>query len=445
MAPSVSTATAAPFDQQPTHNGKITKIINGRLLQNHAIVEGTYLWFQDGKFIHPQSTFFDAQREPDEIIDAKGLLVVPGYVDIQINGAFGIDFSDSDGTPEKLAKDIQKVAKGLFQYGCTSFCPTVVSSFSETYNKVLPLLRPRPGSVQDGAEILGAHIEGPFISKEKKGAHKVETFRTAKRGMAEFDDCYGPELQNTHGTIRIITVAPELEGVRACIPELVKRNMTVSIGHSASKIAQAEEAIAGGATCITHLFNAMQAFHHRDPGIIGVLGSTHLPIPTPETKRHPSPSSSSPSPKNPDPRPFYGVICDGIHVHPNSVKIAYYSHPSGAILVTDAMSAMGLPSGNHSLGGLDVVVDDLNRVYIRGTDTLAGSAITMDACVKNFVKFTSCTIVEALEAATLHPAQLLGIADKKGTLNVGGDADFLFLSDDLSVQRVFVGGEEVRL
>ncbi|KAI9471866.1 MAG: hypothetical protein EXX96DRAFT_597075 [Benjaminiella poitrasii] len=402
------------------HLDDIYKIINARLLINHEIVENSYLWYQNGKIIHPQNLFFSDRRDADEIIDAKGLLVVPGFIDTQINGAYGIDFADSDEPVEVLKKNIDTVAKGLLKYGC---------------------------SAKGGAAILGAHVEGPFISVLKKGAHNQDVFRTAKNGIEDFDAAYGSELKKGCEAVSIITVAPEIEGVCDAIPDLVARGITVAMGHSACRIADAEKAVKQGANSITHLFNAMQAFHHRDPGLIGVLGAADLPIPE-KANRHPAPSNTSPDRSKPDPRPFYGLICDGVHVHPNSVRIAYYSHPTGAVLVTDTLSAMGLPKGDYVLGGKDVEVDEKGGAYVKGTKTLAGSTITIDECVRNFQKFTNCPLVEAIEAATLHPARLLGIDKVKGTLNVGSDADFVFLDDstgEIAVKRVFVAGEEVEL
>ncbi len=181
--------------------------------------------------------------------------------------------------------------------------------------------------------------------------------------------------------------------------------------------------------------------------MIGILGAADLPIPD-TSSRHPEASETSPDRQRPDPRPFYGLICDGVHVHPNSIRIAYYSHPTGAVLVTDTLSAMGLPKGDYILGGSEVEVDENGGAYIKGTKTLAGSTITIDQCIRNFQKFTNCSLVEAIEAATLHPARMLGIDRQKGTLDVGADADFVFLNDangDISVERVFIAGEEVQL
>ncbi|KAI8071479.1 hypothetical protein BC940DRAFT_270260 [Gongronella butleri] len=423
---------------------KLTKVINGKLLLNHQLVENEYLWFQDGKLVDARDMFFRQRKEADEIIDARGQIVAPGYLDIQINGSYGIDFADHDGSEAKLQADIDKVAKGLLQDGCTAFCPTVVTSSPEVYAKVLPLLRARPGKADAYSEILGAHVEGPFISQEKKGAHDVDAIREATRGIVDFDAAYGPELKNEHEAVRIVTLAPEIPGVLETMPHLIERNITVSLGHSAAHVQQAESGVAHGANLMTHLFNAMLPFHQRDPGMVGVLGASDLPAPK-QPDRHPLPSFTSPGTQPlPDPRPFYGLIADGIHVHPNSVRIAYYSHPNGCILVTDALSASGLPPGHYQLGGQDIEVK-AGGAYLKGTNTLAGSTATIDQCVRNFRQFTQCSIVEALEAATLHPAMALGIANRKGSFRPGADADMVFLDDELHLKRVFVRGEEVDL
>ncbi|ORZ06162.1 hypothetical protein BCR41DRAFT_382006 [Lobosporangium transversale] len=422
---------AAALVMSKENEPKVTKIINCRILRDHKIVEKDAIWIQSGKIIDPHKFFWYQKRLPDVVLDAEGLIIAPGFIEAQINGAFGVDFSvpmDHD----IYEKGLLKVNRGLLKYGTTSYCPTIVSSSSSVYHRVLPHLKLRAGSAETGATILGAHVEGPFINKARIGAHELKVLQaSANDGYKNFKEVYGlegetPEAQRKLSDkdlncIKIITCAPELEGVMDTIPDLVKAGITVSVGHSMANISQAERAVENGATFITHLFNAMSQFHHRDPGVIGLLGS-RLDLP----------------------RPYYGLICDGIHVHPNSVKIAYDSHPKGAILITDAMSAMGLPLGNYQLGNMSVTKED-DRVYIEGTETLAGSVITLDACVRNFIKFTHCSLVEALEAVTLHPATLLGIQDTKGVIKPGADADLVFLSDDLYVKRVFVAGEEVDL
>ncbi|KAI8323964.1 Metallo-dependent hydrolase, partial [Martensiomyces pterosporus] len=385
----------------------ITQIHNCRVLRNHAI-EYDDIWFQDGRIINPTSLY--GLRNPDVRVDAKGLIAAPGLVDVQLNGAFGYDFSFNRTDIDKC---LDIVSRGILLQGCTSFCPTTVSSMPETYHDVLPRIGKRPGSLRNGAESLGAHVEGPFMNPKKKGAHELACLRSAPNGLADFDKCYG--LENLRKYVTYMTVAPEVEGVLETIPQLMYEcSIGVSQGHSVATNDIARRAHANGARMITHLFNAMTDFHHRDPGIIGLLGSP---------------------PKSTD--TFYGLICDGIHVHPNTVKIAYSSHPAGAILVTDAMGAMGLPDGQYKLGNMSVDVKPKTDVkgspraaVIQGTDTLAGSIVTLIECVRNFREFTQCSIAEAIDAATLHPAQMLGIEDKKGTLAYGADADIILLTDD---------------
>ncbi|KAF9557823.1 hypothetical protein EC968_007425 [Mortierella alpina] len=346
-----SPSSPEPKTPIPGNEPEVTKIINCRILRDHKIIVNDAIWIQGGKIIDPHKFFWYKKRLPDKVLDAGGLIVVPGFIEAQINGAFGVDFSvPSDG--EIYERDLLKVSRGLLKYGTTSYCPTIVSSSASVYHQVLPHLKPRAGSAKTGATILGAHVEGPFINEARIGAHELKVLQaSAKNGYKDFKDVYGfegatPEAQKIlteeHlNSVKIITCAPELEGIMEAIPDLVKAGITVSV---------AEEAVMKGATFITHLFNAMPQFHHRDPGVIGLLGS-RLDLP----------------------RPYYGLICDGIHVHPNSVKIAYDSHPEGVILVTDAMCAMGLSPGNYQLGNMNVTKEE-DRVYIKGTDTLAGSS-----------------------------------------------------------------------
>ncbi|KAJ1913053.1 N-acetyl-glucosamine-6-phosphate deacetylase [Mycoemilia scoparia] len=402
-----------PAKRPLTPAGNIVQFYNCKVLRNHELVED-YLYIQDGRIIDPRHMFWGKQVTPDITIDCEGCIISPGYIDVQLNGAFGYDFtSDSDCA----AKAADVISKGLLLQGVTSYCPTLVSSEADVYEKVVPHLGPRKGDIHNGAEILGAHLEGPFISPQKKGAHEVTTFTSAPKGLSDFTDRYG--LKNLKEKVAYITVAPEVEGIMDSIEQIKRETgIKVSVGHSMATVSQAEEACRRGCTLITHLFNAQPTFHQRDPGVVGMLGSSEH-------------------------RPYYGIICDGIHVHPNSIKIAYNAHPKGAILVTDAMAAQGLPDGAYKLGQLDVEVTN-GKVVLTGTDTIAGSVATMDECVRNFVKFTGASKVEALENATLHPAEALGIADRKGTLNFGADADFLLLDDDLNVKRVFIDGEEVK-
>ncbi|KAK9764000.1 N-acetyl-glucosamine-6-phosphate deacetylase [Basidiobolus ranarum] len=398
------------------NQGKLLRITNARAIRDGKIVTGEDLYVKDGKFVDGKKINQENHSTSEIVLDAKNAIVSPGYIDIQVNGALGVDFTNPKTS---ISEGLQVVAKFLLKRGCTSFCPTVVSSHPHLYAETLDQFVPHAGSVQYGAEVLGLHLEGPFISAQRLGAHEISTLHTAPNGLEDFERCYNfKEGKTDH--ISLITVAPEVEGVMNAIPQLVKSNLVVSVGHSDATNDQAQEAVEKGATLVTHLFNAMRPFHHRDPGIIGLLVGGGKQ------------------------RPYYGIICDGIHCHPNSVKLAQYSHPGGAVLVSDCASVTGLPSGIYVHGSSNTKVDKTEeRVFVLGTETLAGSVITVDKCVKNFHQYTGCSIVEAIEAATLHPAQVLNITDRKGSLNVGTDADFLFLDDEFNVQRVFVAGEEV--
>lgn len=282
--------------------------------------------------------------------------------------------------------------------------------------QVLPQIKVHSGG-PDGAGVLGLHLEGPFISLEKKGAHPeryLQTFRSG--GMEDLMEAYGG-LEN----VAMVTLAPELPHSQSVVRELSQRGVTVSLGHSVADLSQAEDAVRHGASFITHLFNAMLPFHHRDPGIVGLLTSDQIPAGR---------------------TVYYGMIADGIHTNPAALRIAHRAHPAGLVLVTDAIMAMGLPPGRHTLGQQTIEIQGLHA-YVAGTKTLSGSIATMDMCVRHFRQASGCSVEEALEAASLHPAQLLGISQKKGNLDYGADADLVLLDDGLHVRATYISGEEV--
>lgn len=391
------------------HSSCLVQFKNCTILRDHKLLQED-LWVRNCLIVNPEPIFYQERVTADIRVDCKGAMIAPGYIDLQINGGMGMDFShDVDVIGEAVAK----VAKGVLPFGVTSFCPTIVTSTPDVYHKALSTVQKCNGSV-NGAGNLGLHLEGPFISKHKKGAHKVQLIQDLEEGMEAVNRMYGP-LDN----VAIITIAPELDRQDAVIRALVKRGVTVSIGHSEANLVQGEKAIQQGASFITHLFNAMLPFHHRDPGLVGLLTSNRLP----EEKQI-----------------FYGIIADGIHTHPAALRIAYKTNARGLTLVTDAMSAMGLEAGVHFIGENKVEIFG-KRAVIAGTSTLCGSIATMDSCVRFLQKSTGCSTVEALESASLHPAEVLGIADRKGTLDFGADADFVMLSEDLRVTSTWIAGK----
>uniref|UniRef100_A0A667XU55 N-acetylglucosamine-6-phosphate deacetylase n=1 Tax=Myripristis murdjan TaxID=586833 RepID=A0A667XU55_9TELE len=371
------------------------------------------LWVREGRILDPEKLFFDEQGYADKRVDCGGNIIAPGFIDVQINGGYGIDFSQAS---EDVSGGISFVGKKILEHGVTSFCPTLVTSPPAVYHKVLPNIKVYNGGPH-GAGVLGFHLEGPFISVEKRGAHPEHCLRTFKYGgLQDLMEAYG-SLDN----VAMVTLAPELAKSQSVVQELCQRGITVSLGHSVANLSQAEEAVQHGASFITHLFNAMLPFHHRDPGIVGLLTSDQIPAGR---------------------TVYYGMIADGIHTNPAALRIAHRAHPLGLVLVTDAITAMGLPPGRHTLGQQVIEIQGLHA-YVAGTTTLCGSIATMDMCVRHFKHASGCSVEEALEAASLHPAQLLGISNRKGKLDFGSDADLVFLDDALNIQATYISGEEV--
>ncbi|XP_062137927.1 N-acetylglucosamine-6-phosphate deacetylase [Drosophila sulfurigaster albostrigata] len=385
---------------------QLLQFINCRLVRNHQLIHDD-LWVRDGKIINPEPVFFDEQTKAHRRIDCKGAIIAPGYIDVQINGGYGVDFSYDKDTTEA---GVTKVARGLVASGVTSFCPTLVTSPNDSYHSILPRM---PTLIEGGAGVLGVHVEGPFINPQKKGAHPENCIQTIDKGMATLREVYG-SLER----IKIITLAPEQVRDPSVIRDLVEAGITVSLGHSMGTLNDGERAVRHGATLITHLFNAMLPFHHRDPGLVGLLASDAIPA---------------------GKTIYFGIISDGVHTHPAALRIAYRTHREGLVLVTDAISALGLEEGVHHIGQLPLQVKQ-GKAFIAGTETLCGSIAPMDECVRIFHKATDCSQVYAIEAASLHPAKCLGIEQQKGTLDFDSDADFILLDDELQLLSTWIAG-----
>ncbi len=372
---------------------KTVRLFNCRVLIDHQIQFGE-LWIANGKIIAPQSR---AEKE----INCNGFILAPGFIDLQMNGGFGVDFSTC---PERVCE----VAKRLPQFGVTSFLPTVVSLKRDFYPRTLSCLQPKKGGKKQGSCILGMHLEGPFFNPNQFGAHDPNRICSLDE-VDSLDGFFG----NLEG-VKIVTLAPELNGAFRTIERLRERKIVVSIGHSNATFDETLFAFNCGCTFVTHLFNAMRPFHHRNPGIVGaVLTRENV---------------------------FFSIIADGFHLHPASICLAWRCNPRGLVLITDAIEAFGLPPEGCRLGSMDLDIID-GRAFIKGTNTIAGSIISLDAAVRFFRSCTGCSCVEALEAASLRPAQVLGIEHCKGTLKIGADADFILLDDDLFVKCCFIAGE----
>lgn len=366
--------------------------IGGSVLRSNGEVVPSTLEIENGKII----SICDGKSAASDISTAG--VIAPGFIDLQVNGAYGFDFTDDP-------KSISTVAKRLPETGVTGFLPTRITSAIDSYADWLQIAE-ESMKQQTGAQVLGFHLEGPFFNLLKKGAHNPSLVRTS----IELGDL---DHYAASPAVKIATLAPELPGALEAIATLREKGIIVSAGHSNATFEQATAGFAAGISWGTHLFNAMSDFKHRDPGLPGALLASAVPC---------------------------GLIADGIHVHPAALRLAWLAKgATGITLVTDCMAAMGMPPGNYRLGG-EVTVDETSARL--GDGTLAGSIATMDQCVRRMVEYSGCPLAAALVMASTTPADLLGLSHK-GRIAPGCDADLVILDEALQVQATIAGGEIV--
>jgi len=336
-----------------------------------------------------------------QVIDAAGQALVPGFVELQFNGAFGDDFTDDPTT-------IWRVAERLPRYGVTSFLPTIITAPLEKIEAGQAVVTSGQPSGFRGARPLGLHVEGPFLNPAKKGAHNPKYLRAPDAAaVAGWSPATG---------IRLVTMAPELLGALDVISALSSRGILVSVGHSNATFEQAVAAFDAGARCGTHLFNAMSALGHRDPGLPGALLT--------------------------DPRPIVGIIADGVHTHRSVIRLAWQALGAHRMnLVTDAMAALGMLPGRHLLGDFEVVVDATSARLPDGT--LAGSILSLDQALRNLIDVTGCTMGEALPTVTTTPARAIGLDHERGRIARGQIADMVLLTADVQVSATIAEGNVV--
>ena len=329
--------------------------------------------------------------------DARGASIVPGYIDLQVNGALGADFTQDPTT-------IWRVAAQLPRWGVTACLPTIITSPLATVVQAQAVLAAGPPQGWRGAWPLGLHCEGPFLNLKKKGAHNPEHLRQPNLAHVA---AWSPAQQ-----VRLVTLAPELEGALDVITALVARGVVVSAGHSMATYAQAQAGFAAGARYGTHIFNAMPTLEHREPGLAGALLTSAAQT--------------------------VGLIPDGVHTHPSIVALVWQMKGAGGLtLVSDAMAALGMPAGQFMLGDQEVTVTEVDARLSSGT--LAGSILPMDEALRRLMRFAGCSLQEALPAVTSTPADLLGLTDR-GRLMPGAMADLVFLDRDLQVTRTMAAG-----
>jgi N-acetylglucosamine-6-phosphate deacetylase len=322
-------------------------------------------------------------------------IAAPGFVDLQVNGFGGVDFATAD------AVGYERAGEALLETGVTAYLPTLITAPEEA---LLAALREVPRTAR-GPRILGAHVEGPFLAAARMGTHLLEGRRDPDLDLLE-------RILDA-GDVRLFTLAPELPGALELIDALSARGVSVSCGHTDATAEEAEAAFDRGARSVTHLFNAMRPFRHRDPGIVGAALARDDVI--------------------------VQLILDGHHVAPETAILVWRAAPGRVALVTDAMAGAGQGDGRYRLG--DVEVEVRGGSARSSEDVLAGSVLTMLEAVRN-AHALGVPLAEALDAATAIPARVVGARDV-GVLDRGTPADVIVLDDSLELARVFVGGEEL--
>ena len=330
----------------------------------------------------------DARR-----MDGRGLRAVPGFIELQVNGAMGCDLT---ADPSSL----WEVGAALAAYGVTSFLPTIVTSPPSTAEAALAVLAEGPPAAYRGARPLGLHLEGPFISPRRHGAHDSALLRA-------------PEATrwSREAGVTMVTLAPELPGGLDLVRALTEAGVIVSAGHTNASAAEARAGVDAGIRYATHLWNAMPPLGHREPGAVGALLT--------------------------DDRVTLGLIADGHHLAPETMRLTWRAAGPGRIsLVSDAMAGLGLPPGHHVLAGVTALVSDGTARTEEGI--LAGSIIGLDAAVRMFVAAVGCSPDDAIDAVTAVPARLLGLP--RPSLDVGAPADLVLLDEGLGVAATIIGG-----
>ena len=382
------------------HKDSIT-IVNGQLVTPFEVMPGTVV-IEDGIIIYAGPHDKAPKRGP--IWDAKGAYVTPGLIDIHVHGGGGGDVMD--GTLESL----ETMSKTFSKYGTTAFLPATVTASHLELLQCVAAVKQAAEHGTGGAQVVGIHLEGPFINDSKKGAQNPEHIRTAS--LDELKEIW----QEAGSLLRLVTLAPETEGALKAIQLLRSWGVTVSIGHSDASYEKVMEAQRWGASHICHTFNGMRGLHHRDPGVVGAaLTCDDFSI---------------------------ELICDGIHVHPAAMKLALRAKGvHQLVLVTDTIRAMGLAEGRYVFGGLEIEVSGGAARLMTGA--LAGSTLSMAKAVRNAMKWLGVSICDAIRMASLNPARTINLEHRKGSLVVGKDGDLAIFDGDINTIATIVGGRVV--
>lgn len=373
-------------------------ITGGTLITPHQTLENYTLTLSGDKIagIHP------AQRTDGEVIDARGLYVVPGFIDVHVHGSAGHDTMDA------TSEAIHTLGRFFARHGVTSYYPTTMSAPANAITRAIENVSRTPQPI-DGAQHLGVHVEGPFLNRKYPGAQPASALRDPD--TAEYEGWFDS------GVVKLITVASELKGGLELIREGVQRGIEFALGHTAASYEDVIAAVDVGARQATHTFNAMLGLHHRNPGTLGAVLT--------------------------DDRIYAQIIGDGVHTHPAMVKLLVRAKGAGrTILITDAMRATGMADGTYALGD-DQFVTVQGGIARTADGALAGSTATLDGVLRNVIQFAGVSLAEALQMATSTPAEAMNLSGRKGVLAEGADADIVLLDQMLQVCMTIVAGRVV--
>ena len=375
-------------------------IVNGTLVAESSLLPNATIQIKNGKVDRISTSQAGLSRDAAKV-DVGGAYVSPGFIDLHVHGTGGYDSTDATRTA------LSGLRKTLLPYGVTTVVPTLLSSPAGVTHAFLEAVKSEASAHESGAKIIGAHLEGPFLNPAQRGVHLQENLKAPSiETFNELTEAY-------RGFIKIMTLAPELEGAISLIRECKRLGIVTSIGHTNASYSQARAGIEAGISHSTHTFNAMSKIQARDPGSVGaVLSSDSV---------------------------YAEVIADGIHVHPSNVQLLIQVKGAArTILVTDAVKPTGTTTKEFEMGGIKASVRD--GAVLTPEGRLCGSTLTMDRAIRNVRTWTNRSIPEIIRMASLNPAEQLGIADTTGSLVEGKDADIVILDRELNVKATYVRG-----
>ncbi|HEY4391401.1 MAG TPA: N-acetylglucosamine-6-phosphate deacetylase [Paenibacillus sp.] len=397
------------------------QIHHARILTPRGWINNGSLFIKDGRIVgidhgDGREVESDGQETIAEgswiQIDAGGRMLLPGFIDLHVHGGGGYDVMK--GSTDEL----YGMCRFHASRGTTSLLATTLTA---SHEEIISALESAADAVQatdrepDGAHLLGVHLEGPFLNQTRCGAQNPDDLR--EPSIEEFESFWSA----SQGTIRLMAIAPELPSAEEVIVHAVGKGVTISLAHTDADYTTMKKAVEWGATQVTHLFNGMRPLHHREPGVAGAaLMLDELAV---------------------------ELICDGYHVHPDLVKWVFDIKPEGkVIMITDSMCAAGCPNGEYFLGKLPVLMHN-GQVHLKLADgslgSLAGSSLTMIDALSRTVAFTGKEIADIVPALTIHPAIQIGVQDRKGTIELGKDADIVIIDEEFQVYQTYVQGHRV--